>query len=304
MPELPEVQTIVDELRSQLLGRAFTGLETDWAPALTSGPVPQFRARLVGQRILEVRRRGKYVVLFLSRGDTLLIHLMMSGRLSVLPSSQPCDPHTHARFLLDDRRELRFRDVRKLGRAYLVGDAQEVVGHLGPEPLDDGFTLHQFRDLIARRRGRLKPLLLNQRFVAGLGNIYVDETLFAARLHPLRAADTLDDQETERLYQAIRRVLTRALAHQGTTLGDAGYRRPNGQTGSYQSHLQVYGREGQPCPVCHAAIRRIVVANRGTRLCPQCQGCCPTLARLWSGGTLCVADESSDDPVLLASPDR
>ncbi len=271
MPELPEVQTIVDELRPQLLGRVFTGLDTDWAPALATAPLPQFRTRLVGQRILEVRRRGKYLLFSLSSGDTLVIHLMMSGHLPVLPGSEPCDRHIHTRFLLDDGRELRFRDVRKLGRAYLVADPNEVLGHLGPEPLDEGFALHQFRIRIARRRGRLKSLLLNQRFLAGLGNIYADEALFSARLHPLRTADALDNQEIEYLYQSIRRVLTRALVHQGTTLDDAAYQRPNGRVGNYQHRLQVYGREGKPCPLCSTPIQRIVVGGRGTHFCPHCQ---------------------------------
>lgn len=271
MPELPEVQTIVDELRPRLVGRTFVGLQTDWPRALATGSPSEVRARLVGQRIVAIRRRGKYVVLRLSGGDTLLLHLMMSGRLSVPSGSEPCDRHTHVRLPLDDGNELRFRDVRKLGRAYLVGDAREVVGQLGPEPLDEGLTLQQFRDLLARRRGRLKPLLLNQRFLAGLGNIYTDEALFAARLHPLRTADTLDDQETQRLYHAIRGVLARAVADQGTTLGDAAYRRPGGQYGSFQKQLQVYGRTGQSCLACDANIRRIVVGGRGTHFCPHCQ---------------------------------
>ena len=271
MPELPEIQTIVDELRPQLLRRVFTGLETDWPPVLITAPLPQFRARLVGQRILEGRRRGKYLLFLLSGGDTLLIHLMMSGHLSILRSSEPCDRHTHTRLLLDDGRELRFRDVRKLGRAYLVADPAEVLGHLGPEPLGEEFTLHRFRDLIARRRGRLKSLLINQRFLAGLGNIYADETLFAARLHPLRAADALSDQEIECLYQSIRRVLSCAVADQGTTLDDAAYRRPDGRAGNYQNQLRVYGREEELCPLCGTSIQRIVVGGRGTHFCPHCQ---------------------------------
>jgi formamidopyrimidine-DNA glycosylase len=272
MPELPEVQTIVDELRPQLLGRTFTSLDASWSPTLATDPLDRFQARLAGQRILEIGRRGKYLLLSLSDGDTLLIHLMMSGRLSVVPSSEPCDPYSHTRFLLGDGRELRLRDVRKLGRVYLVSDAEKVVGHLGPEPLDDGTTPERFRELIARRRGRLKPLLLNQRFLAGLGNIYADEVLFAARLHPLRTADSLDDQETGRLYRSIRQVLIHALADQGTTLGDVGYQRPDGRTGNYQSRLNVYGRKGQPCLVCSTPVERIVVGGRGTHFCPRCQG--------------------------------
>ena len=271
MPELPEVQTIVDELRPQLLGRFFTGLEADWPPALITASLPHFRTRLIGQRILEVQRRGKYLLFSLSSRDVLLIHLMMSGQLFIVPSYEPCDRHTHIRFLLDDGYELRFRDARKLGRVYLVADPDEVLGHLGPEPLADTFTLSRFRTLISRRRGRLKSLLLNQRFLAGLGNIYADEALFAARLHPLRTADSLTEQEVERLYRAIQGVLIRAIAARGTTLDDAAYQRPDGRAGNYQDQLQVYGREGRPCPICGTPIQRIVVGGRGTRFCPHCQ---------------------------------
>jgi formamidopyrimidine-DNA glycosylase len=271
MPELPEVQTIADELRPRLLGRMFTCLKASWAPTLATGPLDQFQARLVGQRILEIGRRGKYLLFSLSDGDALLIHLMMSGRLSVLPSSGPCDRHTHTRFLLDDGHELRLHDVRKLGRVYLVSEAEEIVGHLGPEPLDDGTTFGRFRKLIGQRRGRLKPLLLNQRFLAGLGNIYTDEVLFTARLHPLRTADSLNDREIGRLYRSIQDVLIRALADRGTTLGDAAYCRPDGRTGNHQDRLGVYGRTGQLCHVCGSTVTRIVVGGRGTHLCPRCQ---------------------------------
>lgn len=271
MPELPEVQTILDELRPQLLGGSFTALEADWPPALATGPLPEFRARLVGQRISEMRRRGKYFLCALGSGDALLIHLMMTGRLSVVPGSEPYNRHTHVRFRLDDGRELRLHDVRKLGRVYLVADLDEVLGHLGPEPLAEEFTLEQFRNLISQRRGRLKSLLLNQRFLAGLGNIYSDEALFEAALHPLRRANTLTEEEIEHLYQSIRRVLASAVAELGTTLGDAAYRRPNGQAGNYQNLLHVYGREAEPCPLCRTLIQRIVVGGRGTYFCPRCQ---------------------------------
>lgn len=271
MPELPEVQTIADELRPHLLGRSFTGLEADWAAALASAPLTQFRRRLVGQRISEVGRRGKYLQCGLASGDALLIHLMMTGRLSVVPDSEPYDSHTHVRFALDDGKELRLRDVRKLGRVHLVADPDKVLGHLGPEPMAEEFTLERFGNLISRRRGRLKSLLLNQRFLAGLGNIYCDEVLFTAGLHPLRGANSLTEQESERLHQSIQRVLAHAVAQLGTTLGDGGYRRPDGQGGSYQNLLQVYGRAGEPCPLCRTPIQRIVVGNRGTHLCPRCQ---------------------------------
>lgn len=271
MPELPEVQTVVDEIRPQLMGCSFIGVEVDWAPALATATIPSFQQCLVGQCIMGVRRRGKYIVLSLSSKDTLLIHLMMSGQLSIFPSSKPRDRHVHTRFLLNDGQELRFRDVRKLGRVYLVTNPEEVLGHLGPEPLDEAFTPQQFRVLFTRRRGRLKPLLLNQRFLAGLGNIYTDEVLFSARVHPLRQTDTLNDAQIVRLYQSIQSVLSQAIANRGTTLDDALYRRPDGTPGDYQNRLRVYGRTGEPCISCGTPIQRITVAGRGTHFCPRCQ---------------------------------
>ena len=271
MPELPEVQTIVDELRPLLVGRRFTGMEADWASMVSGSSIRDFATRLDGQTILRAGRRGKYLLFSLSGGDTLLIHLMMSGHLFTAPCSQPLDRHTHVRFSLDDGSELRFRDVRKLGRVYLAADSDGLLDHLGPEPLDLGFSLPCFRDLIIRRRGRVKSLLLNQRFVAGLGNIYADETLFAAGIHPQRRANTLTENETGRLYQSIRGILKSALAHQGTTLADSAYRRPDGRTGGYQTRLQVYGRRGAPCPLCGTPVERTVLGGRGTHFCPKCQ---------------------------------
>jgi formamidopyrimidine-DNA glycosylase len=274
MPELPEVQTIVDELRPQLLGRTFIGLSADWPATLATGSLDCVRRRLTGQRIREAGRRGKYILLSLSEGDVLLIHLMMSGRLYIAPGSALCRRHVHTRFVMDDGYELRFHDVRKLGRIHLVDDADQVIGHLGPEPLGDENSPQQFQEHLACRRGRLKSLLLNQRFLAGLGNIYADEVLFSAQLHPLRTADTLSRGESGRLFRSIRQVLRRALSRQGTTLRDAGYKRPDGRPGGYQDSLSVYGREGQPCPVCRTPIQRIVVGGRGTHFCPQCQSHC------------------------------
>jgi formamidopyrimidine-DNA glycosylase len=232
--------------------------------------VDRFRERIARRRVESVGRRGKYVVIALDRGH-LLIHLKMSGRLGVAPSGEPLDKHTHTVFDLDDGSQLRFRDVRKFGRVYLVDEAAQVTGGLGPEPLAESFSLEDFRGLLSRRRGRLKSLLLNQAFVAGLGNIYADESLFVARLHPLRKASTLTHGDQERLYEAIRTVLGRALASRGTTLSDGGYRDAGGEPGGYQDLISVYGRTDQPCPDCGTAIERIVVGGRSTHYCPNCQ---------------------------------
>ncbi len=270
MPELPEVETIVNGLRGPLIGCTFTEVHLGWENTVARPAIPEFQRRIRGQQILGLRRRGKYLVFDLSGGDRLIIHLKMTGQLTVRPGDAPPDPHAHTVFDLDDGRQLRFIDPRKFGRVYLVADEKEVVGRLGPEPLADGWTLAEFATLIKKRRGALKPLLLNQQFIAGLGNIYTDEALFVAGIHPRRPADTLTDEEVERLYRAIRQVLRQALADQGTTF-DGAYRQVDGREGRHQENLMVFRRKGQPCSRCGGPIERIMVGGRGTYLCPRCQ---------------------------------
>jgi formamidopyrimidine-DNA glycosylase len=270
MPELPEVETVARGLREPLIGRTITGLTARW-PRSIAAPSPEvFCKQVAGRRILTVGRRGKYVVIGLDRGY-LLIHLKMSGRLQVVSPDVLPDRHTHTVFHLDDGCQLQFRDTRKFGRVYLVDDIAEVTAPLGPEPLADDFTLEEFQRRLERRSGRLKSLLLNQGFLAGLGNIYADEALFAARLNPLRLANSLTCEEQTRLYQAIRAVLEAAIASRGTTLDDRGYTDANGAAGGYQNRIAVYGREGQPCLVCGAPVERIVLGGRSTHFCPRCQ---------------------------------
>ncbi|RPI58364.1 MAG: bifunctional DNA-formamidopyrimidine glycosylase/DNA-(apurinic or apyrimidinic site) lyase [Chloroflexi bacterium] len=274
MPELPEVETVARGLREPLEGRTIVDVTVRW-PRTVALPRGQdagdeFRRRLLGRRVTSVGRRGKYVVIALDEGY-LLIHLKMTGRLQVVPRHQPPDKHVHTLFDLDDGRQLRFRDVRKFGRIYLVDRPESVTAGLGPEPLAAGLTLADFRRLLARRSGRLKSLLLNQAFLAGLGNIYADEILFRARLHPLRRAASLAGEEQERLYRAVRAVLEEAIADQGTTLGDGGYVDAEGQVGRHQERLAVYHRAGQPCPRCQAPIERVVIGGRSSHFCPRCQ---------------------------------
>ncbi len=266
MPELPEVETIVRDLRPQLTGCTITGVWIGWARTVAT---PDFERRVVGQTITGVGRRGKYLTFALSGGDTLLIHLKMTGRLQVMPAGAPRLKHDRVIFTLDDGRELHFNDSRKFGRVYVVADPAQALASLGPEPLDDDFTAADFAALIARRKGRLKPLLLNQAFLAGVGNIYADEALFVAGLHPQRRADTLSTAQIEDLYRAIRHVLREAIRHEGTTV--SWYRKVNGDEGQHQNHLLVYGRRDEPCTRCGEPIRRIVVGGRGTHFCPRCQ---------------------------------
>ena len=270
MPELPEVETYARDLATVLPGRTLTGARVDWPNQLPSNTPNDLDARVRNQVFESVGRRGKYLVLTLSH-DHLLVHLKMSGRLIIAPAESPKDPHAHVVFSLEDADELRFRDPRKFGRVYLLSDTSPILGRLGPEPLDDSFTAAVFRNRMVGRRGRLKPLLLDQTFLAGLGNIYVDESLWEARLHPLRTADTLSRTEQDRLHEAIRGVLAKAVELRGSSLSDAGYRDLTGNMGEMQGTLNVFQRSGEPCPRCGAAIQRMVVGQRGTHVCSECQ---------------------------------
>ncbi|MBN1977652.1 MAG: bifunctional DNA-formamidopyrimidine glycosylase/DNA-(apurinic or apyrimidinic site) lyase [Anaerolineae bacterium] len=271
MPELPEVETVARGLRATLPGRTITAVKVLWARSVVPLKPNAFARRLAGQTITGVGRRGKWIVMSLSKGDTLLIHLRMSGRLLVEAEDCLDSRHLRAVFLLDDGRRLSFVDQRKFGRLHLTDDPGQVLKALGPEPLSDAFTAERLTETLKRRKGRIKPLLLNQRFLAGLGNIYADESLWRARIHPLRSADTLTPAEVRRLHEAIRAVLAAAIASGGTTLDDEAYRQADGQPGEFLGKLVVYGREGQPCPRCKQIIERIVVGQRGTHFCPSCQ---------------------------------
>jgi len=269
MPELPEVETIARGLQELLIGRQFIGVRVGWENLVARPTVEEFKRGLVGQRILGVKRRGKYLVFTLSSGGSLIVHLRMTGRLLIKNADDELDKHDHLIFELDDARELRFNEVRKLGRVYLVDNEDEVVGDLGPEPLDDDFAPADFAALLSGRRGMIKPLLLKQQFMAGVGNIYADEALFAARIHPERRADTLTAEEAEGLYHALRQVLRQGIENRGTTL--TAYRDAEGREGENQDYLRVFRRTGQPCPRCGTPIERTVVGGRGTYFCPKCQ---------------------------------
>ena len=270
MPELPEVETVASGLREHLIGKKIMGVTVNWQRTIACPSVAEFEDRVAGRCVRSVARRGKYVVIALDRGY-LLIHLMMSGRLYIVPAGEPLHDHLRVVFGLSSGQEMRFQDTRKFGRIYLVDDPQEITAGLGPEPLDEELTLDDFSQQLARRKGRLKSLLLNQRFLAGLGNIYADEALFAAQMHPLRRADSLSYAEQARLYEAIRAVLGNAVQSGGTTLSDGGYTDASGRAGTYQARLMVYGRGGDACLRCQTPIERIVVGGRSTHYCPNCQ---------------------------------
>lgn len=269
MPELPEVETSVRALREPLIGETFTEARTYWPRHIDRPDPHSFQERIAGLRVKEISRRGKYMVFSLTGGETLIIHLRMTGHLSVVFGDEPVRKHTHTVLGLASGKELRFHDTRKFGRVYLVRDPQDVLGKLGPEPLDPAFTPDVLAKQLERRSMRLKPLLLDQTFVAGIGNIYADEALFYAGLHPERAADTLQSEDIQRLHAAIQKVLRMGIAREGASIDR--YRKPDGSRGEMQNAVSVFRRTGEPCYECGTPIRRIVLGGRSTHYCPVCQ---------------------------------
>jgi len=273
MPELPEVETIARDLQACLPGQRVAGALVFW-PRTVAAPEPAaLSARIAGQTVRAVGRRGKFLRLSLSE-DALILHLRMTGRLVLADcfpaGSAPPDPYVRVALPLESGQVLAFHDVRKFGRLWLVRDPAEVLGRLGPEPLDDALTPERLHGLLGGRRRRLKDLLLDQTVIAGLGNIYVDEALWEARLSPRRRGNSLTPAESAQLHGAVRRVLERSIAARGTTLRD--YRDPHNVPGANQALLQVYGRAGSACGRCGAPIVRAIVAGRSTHWCPVCQG--------------------------------
>ncbi len=275
MPELPEVETVTRLIRKPLLGRTIEGVSVQWERTLGGTSRRSFSSAVRGARVKAVWRRAKYIVIDLERprGEPIgavLVHLRMTGRLHVDAATEEARDYTRVACRLDNGNELRFVDTRKFGRFRFLARPDDVLEGLGPEPLESGFDRDRFhRDLRARRR-MLKPLLLDQTFLAGLGNIYVDEALHAAQLHPLRRSDRVPRPKADALYDAIRTTLAEAIEREGSSF-DTFYRTPEGQPGSYQDRFQVYGRTGEPCYRCGRAIRRIVVGQRGTHFCTRCQ---------------------------------
>jgi len=270
VPELPEVETLARNLRRgsagvpPLPGRSIRDVTIRWPRHIARPDPASFRTAIQGRTIRDVQRRGKYLVFSLDEA-ALLIHLKMSGDLNVVRTDSPDGRFEHTRFHLDDGWDLRFADARKFGKVFLLDDPSALLGPLGPEPMSDGFTARLLADRLRTRSRALKPLLLDQAFVAGLGNIYADEALHRARLHPLRRSDRLSDEEVGRLWRGIRAALRQGLRHNGASI-DWVYR-----GGEFQNHFRVYQRAGEPCPVCGSRIRRIVVGQRGTHYCPNCQ---------------------------------
>lgn len=266
MPELPEVETIAREMHQRLCGSRITQVEVEWQRTIAKPSANSFISQIKGLSIRAVGRRAKYLVFTLEGKNHLLrfllIHLRMSGQLDLMSKSAQRSKHDRVVFTLDDMRELRFNDVRKFGKLYLVDDQSEITQTLGPEALQ--ISLQDFFTRLKIRRGSIKSVLLDQRFIAGLGNIYVDESLWRAKIHPLKKADSLSINQAKALYSSIRKSLNLAIKASGTNIGDGVYPK-----GAYIP--KIYGRQGKSCYHCKHIVERIVVGQRGTHLCASCQ---------------------------------
>jgi formamidopyrimidine-DNA glycosylase len=273
MPELPEVESVRRQLEPALVGRRFERVSIDDRRLVRPYEPAEVAAELEGEHVAAVERRGKYLVVRFESGRVLLIHLRMTGSLlSAASGSLPDDPHRRAVVNLDDGSDVAYRDVRRFGTWLLLepGEAEPyLAARVGDEPLDVLFTAARLGERLAGRRTSLKAALLDQRTLAGMGNIYVDEALWRARLNPLRPASGLDRNELRRLHRGIRAALEHGLARQGSTLRD--YRLPDGSGGSMQDEFRVYGRRDEPCDRCGTLIARTQVAGRTTWFCPTCQ---------------------------------
>lgn len=270
MPELPEVEHVARQLQTELVGSRIVSAHVSWARSIRDMDVRKFEARVAGRDVTCVGRRGKHLLIYLSGGEVLVVHRRMSGNLYLSPPSSE-DAYTRVSFLLGDGRRLLYSDPRKFGRLALVSeqDLPAVFATLGPEPLAPEFTPAVLSERLAGTKRAIKAALLDQAIVAGLGNIYADEALFRAGIHPLRPANTLSHDEMVKLHGGIRSALTMGLAHGGTTFGR--YRDAYNEAGTNLDYLDVYQRTGQPCHRCGMPIQRIIVAQRGTHFCPQCQ---------------------------------
>jgi formamidopyrimidine-DNA glycosylase len=271
VPELPEVETIRRDLEPLLTGRTITrAWISDNAPRLVQLITPEeFCRQLTGRRIEGLSRRGKYLILDLDRGLMWVVHLRMTGRFQHHTDGCPDSPYLRAQFELDDGSRVCFIDLRKFGMMWVVDDWALVNPDIGPEPLEDAFDLGAFRAALTRRSAPIKSVLLDQTVLAGVGNIYADEALFAARVRPTKAANALSRPAVARLFQGVRDVLHLALGDRGSSFRD--YVDGAGREGGHQLNVKVFRRTGEPCYVCGSEIRRTRVGGRSTHYCPRCQ---------------------------------
>jgi len=280
VPELPEVESVRAQLAPVLTGRRFERVEIHDPRLVRPYEPAEVAAELEGERVAAVERRGKYLIVRFESGRVLLIHLRMTGSLRHTSAGLTDDPHRRAVVRLDNGSDVAYRDVRRFGTWLLLepGELEPyLAARVGDEPLDVLFTAARLGERLATRRAPIKAALLDQRTLAGMGNIYVDEALWRARIHPLRPAHTIDRNELRRLHRAVRTALEHGIARQGSTLRD--YALPDGRSGSMQNEFKVYGRAGEPCDRCGTPIAKTRVGGRGTWFCPTCQAASSSSSR-------------------------
>lgn len=273
MPELPEVETVKRTLNELIIDEQIKDVIVSW-PKMIKAPddVEEFTLRLIGQSFRSIERKGKFLVFSLD-DDVLVSHLRMEGRYGLFEKDDVVDKHTHVHFVFESGQELRYKDVRKFGTMHLFSkgeeDMQPPLSKLGVEPLEEGFTSEILGELLKKTSRNIKSTLLDQSFVVGIGNIYADESLFRANIHPERRSNQLSDEEVKRLHESIVSTLTEAVQMGGSTIKS--YVNGQGEMGMFQQVLNVYGRKGASCKACGSEINRIVVGGRGTHICLQCQ---------------------------------
>jgi formamidopyrimidine-DNA glycosylase len=273
VPELPEVETIVRELREAgLPGVKIKRAVVLWERTIAEPSPSTFSQHIANQSILEISRRGKFIVFSLT-DYSLLVHLRMTGKFLISFEDTLPTSHERVRLYLSDGRILRYEDQRKFGKWHLTNEPQNILNQIGLEPLSTSFTLDAFKNLLQGKKRQIKPFLLDQKFVAGIGNIYVDEALWLAKIHPLRTLESLKANEVQALHKAIITVLNKGIDNVGTSLGAtrANYYSVSGRRGNNQETLKVFRCDGLPCPRCNKTIEKIIVGQRGTHFCPSCQ---------------------------------
>ncbi|MGM0411245.1 MAG: bifunctional DNA-formamidopyrimidine glycosylase/DNA-(apurinic or apyrimidinic site) lyase [Bacillota bacterium] len=273
MPELPEVENVVWGLKNKLKNYIITSVDIRVNSLVAFPEVENFKKEIKNKKILDITRRGKYILFHLSSKKTMVIHLRMTGKLLIKDPETSLDKHTHVIFHLNTEKELRFNNIRKFGRMYLVNNNEyENAGglsELGPEPLAADFTFEKFKKKFENRTANIKSLLLNQKFIAGLGNIYTDEILYRSAIDPKRKANSLKEKELKKIYNNMREILKLGIKYNGTTFSD--YVNAFGEKGKFQEKLQVYQKDGEKCNRCSEKINKTKVAGRSTYYCPGCQ---------------------------------
>jgi len=279
MPELPEVETIRRGLQRKIKNKQIKDIVINVNKIVKKPSLGEFITKIKGKKIKEVDRRGKYIIIHLDSEDKLIVHLGMTGLLiypydNKITEKEINPKHNHLIFTFTDDTQLVFNDVRRFGKIFLVSNVDEVesITKLGVEPLEDYFTEEVFIQILnKKKKGKIKPFLMNQKFITGLGNIYANEVLYRSNIHPLRLISSLNKKEVRNLYQQIKLVLIEAVKFRGSTVADEAYRDTNGEKGKFVKKLQVYDRKGEPCIKCGHSIEVVRIEGRSSFICPQCQ---------------------------------